>query len=93
MKRACGARAPKKDWQAVRVCEHATPLTQQVGDIVVLDFDAARAKGDAGEPILGAKRAGLRLDTETADRDFVPGDHLQSRVQLWSAGAEFCSDL
>ncbi len=52
----------------------------QMGDIVILDFDATRA--DEGEPILGAKRAGLRLDTETADLEFLPGATTASRPRM-----------
>ena len=48
-------------------------LAPQAGDVVIVDFDAARTEGDDGEPILGAKRDNMRVDTETADRDFMPG--------------------
>ena len=53
----------------------------QAGDVVIVDFDAARTEGDDGEPILGAKRDNMRVDTETADRDFMPGD---AALALWA---------
>lgn len=41
-----------------------------------MDFDAARSDGNEEQPILGAKRENMRLDTETADLEFLPG-HLR----------------
>jgi trigger factor len=41
------------------------------GDVAVIDFDAARA--DTGEPIPGAKRDGMKMDTEIADAEWIPG--------------------
>lgn len=43
----------------------------QAGDVVIVDFDAAVAETD--ERIPGAARQGMKLDTETADVDFMPG--------------------
>ena len=55
----------------INLCNIFSP---QAGDVVIVDFDAARTEGDEGEPILGAKRDNMRVDTETADRDFMPGN-------------------
>lgn len=51
------------------------------GDTVICDFDAERA--DIGEPILGARQAGMQLDTDTTDKTFLPGlaDSMAGMVQ------------
>lgn len=61
-----------------RPVQHLAP---QAGDVVIVDFDAARTEGDDGEPILGAKRDNMRVDTETADRDFMPGT---AAYEVWA---------
>ena len=45
----------------------------QVGDTAVVDFDAARA--DTGEVFSGAKRVKTQLDSDSADMQFLPGQH------------------
>jgi trigger factor len=41
------------------------------GDVVIVDFSATRA--DTGEPLPGTQRQGMRMDTDTADEEFLPG--------------------
>lgn len=43
----------------------------QRGDLAIVDFSASRA--DTGEELLGAERRSMRLDTDDADRTFLPG--------------------
>ncbi|KAL4430146.1 hypothetical protein ABPG77_004928 [Micractinium sp. CCAP 211/92] len=43
----------------------------QRGDLAIIDFSASRA--DTGEELLGAERRSMRLDTDDADRTFLPG--------------------
>ena len=43
----------------------------QRGDVVILDFSAARA--DGGEELPVTQREGMQLDTAEADRVFLPG--------------------
>lgn len=45
----------------------------EVGDTAVVDFDAARA--DTGEVFSGAKREKTHLDSDSADMQFLPGEH------------------
>ena len=39
-------------------------------------------RADVGEHILGAVREGMQLDTDTADRDFLPGVQEQGLCQV-----------
>ncbi|KAI8112358.1 hypothetical protein M9434_003681 [Picochlorum sp. BPE23] len=54
----------------------------KTGDVVIIDFDASIN----GEPIPGAMRQGMQLDTDTADEDFLPG--VAGAVEGMQAGEE-----
>lgn len=58
----------RKDRGVMRV---VTGRGVQHGDVVILDFSAARA--DGGEELPGTQREGMQLDTAEADRVFLPG--------------------
>lgn len=66
----------------ILACPHAHPTPHrclqvvadrglQRGDLAIVDFSAKRA--DNGEELVGATRSSMRIDTDDADRTFLPG--------------------
>lgn len=43
-------------------------------------------RADVGEALLGARREGMQLDTDTADKVFLPGMHTSSLAPSTSHG-------
>lgn len=43
----------------------------KMGDVAIIDFDAISE--ETGEPIPGASRRDMKLDTEVGDEEFIPG--------------------
>lgn len=57
----------------------------QRGDLAIVDFSAKRA--DTGEELVGATRSSMRLDTDDADKTFLPGAWGWGEGYTWAVWA------